>query len=41
MVGGHKDVGHLVWINFRIVFIVRFEAADEGIKGLGVSFGDI
>lgn len=39
--GGHKSVSHLVRINLRLVFIVRLEAADEGIKGFGVIFGDI
>lgn len=38
---GHKSVGHLVRVNIGIVFIVRFEAADEGVKGFGVIFRDI
>lgn len=39
--GGHKAISHLVRINPRLVFIVRLEAADEGVKGFGVIFGDI
>lgn len=39
--GGHKAVSHLVRINLGLGFIVRLEAADEGIKGFEVIFGDI
>lgn len=38
---GHQAVGHLVRVNIRIVFVVRFEVADEGVKCFEVIFGDI
>lgn len=39
--GRHKAIGHLVGVNIRLVFIVSFEAADEGVKGFGVIFRNI
>lgn len=38
---GHQAVGHPVRVNIRIVFIVRFEVADEGVKCFRVIFRDI
>lgn len=39
--GRHKAVSHLVGIDIRFIFIVGFEAADEGIEGLGIVFSHI
>ena len=38
---GHKPVSHPVRVNVRFVLIVSLEAADEGIKGLRIIFGNI
>ena len=37
----HEAVGQLVRVNIRPVFIISFEAADEGVKGFGIIFRNI
>lgn len=39
--GRHEAVSHLVRVNIRGVFIVSLEAADQGIEGFGIVFGDV
>lgn len=39
--GRHKTICHFVGIDLRVVFVIGFEASDEGMKGFRVVFRDI